>query len=34
MIEFIKKEKPTQAELERGIGILNSLKVIINVLYA
>jgi succinate dehydrogenase hydrophobic anchor subunit len=34
MIKFIKKEKPTQAELERGIGILNSLKVIINVLYA
>ncbi|MCF6222760.1 MAG: hypothetical protein L3J34_03425 [Flavobacteriaceae bacterium] len=34
MIKFFKIKDNTQAELERGVGILNSLKVIINVLYA
>jgi hypothetical protein len=34
MIKFFKKEEPTKAQLERGVGILNSLKVVVNVLYA
>ncbi len=34
MIKFFKKSEPTKAELERGVGILNSLKIVINVLYA
>ncbi len=34
MIKFFKNSKVTKAQMERGIGILNSLKVIINVLYA
>ena len=34
MINLFKKANPTKAEIERGVGILNSLKIIINVLYA
>ncbi len=34
MMKLFKKTEPTKAELERGVGILNSLKVVINVLYA
>ena len=34
MIKFFKKLDPTKAEIERGVGLLNSLKIIINVLYA
>ena len=33
-MKLFKIEKLTKAELERGVGILNSLKVVINVLYA
>ena len=29
-----KKAKPTKAQLERGVGTLNSLRIVINVLYA
>jgi hypothetical protein len=34
MVKLIKTEKPTKAEIERGVGILFSLKIIVNVLYA
>lgn len=34
MIPLFKKKQLTKAELERGVGILNSLKIVINVLYA
>ncbi len=34
MVKLIKTEKPTKAEIERGVGILSSLKIIVNVLYA
>jgi magnesium-transporting ATPase (P-type) len=34
MIKLFKKSTPTKAELERGVGILNSLKIVVNVLYA
>ena len=34
MIEFIKVQEPTKAEIERGKGILSSLKIVVNVLYA
>ncbi len=33
-MKLFKKEEPTKAQLERGVGILDSLKVVINVLYA
>ena len=33
-MKFFKIEKLTKAQIERGVGILNSLKVVINVLYA
>jgi len=33
-MKFFKKTDPTTAEIERGVGILNSLKIVINVLYA
>ncbi len=32
--KILKKDQPSKAEIERGVGILNSLKIIINVLYA
>jgi hypothetical protein len=34
MVKLIKTEKPTKGEIERGVGILFSLKIIVNVLYA
>ncbi len=34
MVKLIKTEKPTKAEIERGKGILSSLKIVVNVLYA
>lgn len=34
MIKLFKKTEPTKAQIERGVGILNSLKIVINVLYA
>jgi len=34
MINFFKRSEPTKAELERGVGMLNSLRIVINVLYA
>lgn len=34
MIKFIKTEEPTKAEIERGKGILSSLKIVVNVIYA
>ena len=34
MVKLIKTEKPTKWEIERGVGILFSLKIIVNVLYA
>ncbi len=34
MMKIFKKSEFTKAEIERGVGLLNSLKVIINVLYA
>lgn len=33
MIKLFKKSELTKAQMERGVGILNSLKVVINVLY-
>jgi len=33
-MKFITKTEYTKAEIERGVGILNSLKIVINVLYA
>lgn len=33
-MELIKKTDPTKAQIERGVGLLNSLRVVINVLYA
>lgn len=33
-MKFFKDSNPTKAEIERGVGTLNSLKIIINVLYA
>ena len=33
-MKIIKKKERTKAQIERGIGILNSLKIVINVLYA
>lgn len=32
--KLVKKESPSEAEMERGKGILNSLTIVINVLYA
>lgn len=34
MFKLFKKLEPTKAQMERGVGTLNSLKIIINVLYA
>lgn len=31
---MIKKTKPTKAQIERGVGLLNSIRVVVNVLYA
>ena len=31
---FRKNQKPTQAQIERGVGLLGSIKIVINVLYA
>ena len=33
-MQLIKKTEPTKAQIERGVGILYSLKIVINVLYA
>lgn len=33
-MQFIKKSEPTKAQIERGVGLLNSVKIVINVLYA
>lgn len=34
MLKLFKKSEPTNAQIERGVGILNSLKIVVNVLYA
>ena len=34
MIKLFNKKEPTKAQIERGVGILNSLRIVINVLYA
>lgn len=34
MMKLFKKSEPTKAQIERGVGILNSLKIVVNVLYA
>ncbi len=34
MIKFFKKSELTKAQIERGVGTLNSLKIVVNVLYA
>ena len=34
MMKIFKKSEPTKAQMERGVGILNSLKIVVNVLYA
>ncbi|MCK5277566.1 MAG: hypothetical protein KAK04_03495 [Cyclobacteriaceae bacterium] len=33
-MQLLKKTEPTKAEIERGVGLLNSIRVVINVLYA
>ncbi len=33
-MQFVKKTDPTKAEIERGVGLLNSIRVVVNVLYA
>lgn len=33
-MKFIKKSEPTNAQIERGVGLLNSVRIVINVLYA
>lgn len=33
-MQLLKKTEATKAEIERGVGLLNSLKIVINVLYA
>jgi succinate dehydrogenase hydrophobic anchor subunit len=33
-MQMLKKKELTEAQIERGIGLLNSLKIVINVLYA
>ena len=32
--KIIKTKEPSKSEIERGVGLLSSLKIIINVLYA
>lgn len=34
MIKLFNKKEPTKAQIERGVGIFNSLKIVVNVLYA
>ena len=33
-MQLMKKVPPTKAEIERGVGLLNSIRVVVNVLYA
>ena len=33
-MQILKKTEPSKAQIERGIGLLNSIRVVINVLYA
>lgn len=33
-MQLIKKTEPTKAEIERGVGLLNSVRIVINLLYA
>lgn len=33
-MQLLKKTVPTKAEIERGIGLLNSINIVVNVLYA
>jgi magnesium-transporting ATPase (P-type) len=33
-MQLLKKTEPTKAETERGVGLLNSVRVVINVIYA
>ena len=33
-MQLLKKTDPTKAQIERGIGLLNSVKIVINVIYA
>ena len=33
-MQLIKKTDPTKAQIERGVGLLYSIRIVINVLYA
>jgi hypothetical protein len=33
-MQLLKKTEPTKAQIERGVGLLNSINIVINVLYA
>ena len=33
-MQLLKKNPPTKAEIERGVGLLNSVRIVINLLYA
>ena len=33
-MQLLKKTEPTKAQIERGVGLLNSVKIVINVIYA
>jgi magnesium-transporting ATPase (P-type) len=33
-MQLLKKTEPTKAQIERGVGLLNSVRVVINVIYA
>lgn len=33
-MQLLKKTDPTKAQIERGVGLLNSIRVVVNVLYA
>ena len=34
MMQLLKKTAPTKAQIERGVGLLNSVNIVINVIYA
>lgn len=33
-MRLLKKTEPSKAQVERGVGLLNSIRVVVNVLYA
>ena len=33
-MQLLKKTDPTKAQIERGVGLLNSVNIVINVIYA